>query len=392
MAQDLTLREHEIARSIAASSLRAAQAARDSIGDPTWVSVLIATRGPDGDQYALYGEAGDEDAGNAGSDTHVDDDDVASRVIAPAAMEALAQARREGADTGGKTLAVGIVLRTVQGTQACYRIGFAHEGEEGELAALHLRQDVLGSVAETIRAAEQERAQRQPDGAAQLPVPPPAPAPVPDQAAVSYPGPYCSKCGAAPVARVKFQQGIGMGFMRKTRTIAGPLCRDCGTAQYRETQNRTLWTGWWGIISFFGNFIYLFSNFREYGKVRNLPEPMATPASRITPQNRPASPGRPLLMRSGIWFTALVVAGVVVIVATHHEPPNPGDQVSVGQCLGGPETGTIFRNAPVVCSDPQATVQVIGILPVGSDPSGCPQETEHFTTNPDRVVLCLKDA
>ena len=160
------------------------------------------------------------------------------------------------------------------------------------------------------------------------------------QEAASYTGPYCVLCGSAPVAPVELKQGIGLLLTRRVKTFAGSVCRDCGTAMYRTVQNRTLWTGWWGVISFFSNIVFILSNLGAYLSIRRLASPSPTPKSHITPLQRPAARGRSLFGKSGVWFAVVAIGSVVLVVV--NQPTAPGgllNETIVEDDFSNPNTG-----------------------------------------------------
>jgi hypothetical protein len=71
------------------------------------------------------------------------------------------------------------------------------------------------------------------------------------------------------------------------RKVSGLLCRDCGTAMFRDIQNNTLTKGWWGIVSFFANCAYILGNMGAYSSVKKLPKPQPTPKTLLTPMQHP---------------------------------------------------------------------------------------------------------
>lgn len=123
-------------------------------------------------------------------------------------------------------------------------------------------------------------------------------------------GSHCDLCGASPAIAVSFQQGVGLLFTRRAATTAGTLCRDCGQSLGRQAANRTLWTGWWGVISFFSNFAYIFTNARGLLRLNRLPRPQGASGYAL-------NPGKGLFARSGVWFA--VVLALVGIGALSSE-------------------------------------------------------------------------
>ena len=85
------------------------------------------------------------------------------------------------------------------------------------------------------------------------------------------------------------------------RTIDGTFCRNCGLSLGRTLANRSLWTGWWGMISFVVNIGYVLGNAGTLLRIGTLAKPRGGFGT--------MDPGRPMLLRSG----ALVLAAIVAI-------------------------------------------------------------------------------
>ncbi|HVS38842.1 MAG TPA: hypothetical protein VMS17_25015 [Gemmataceae bacterium] len=76
---------------------------------------------------------------------------------------------------------------------------------------------------------------------------------------------HCQACGQeAPTKYVEFYQNIGAIFIRFQRGIRGRLCKSCIHANFWKYTGLTLLTGWWGIVSFFMNWFFLFNNIGRY--------------------------------------------------------------------------------------------------------------------------------
>ncbi len=85
---------------------------------------------------------------------------------------------------------------------------------------------------------------------------------------------YCQACRRqAAVKYCEFTQGIGMLVLRSHRGVKGNLCRQCASKYFWELNSLTLLTGWWGIISFVSNIVYIISNVSYFIGSRSLAEP-----------------------------------------------------------------------------------------------------------------------
>jgi len=89
----------------------------------------------------------------------------------------------------------------------------------------------------------------------------------------------------------------------------GRFCRNCGLATFRQMQNRTLITGWWGVISFFVNIGSLLGNLGAWSKFHSLAAPDEAHTVAL-------DPGPPLYRRGGIWFAAIAIAILASMAAS----------------------------------------------------------------------------
>lgn len=200
----------------------------------------------------------------------------------------------------------------------------------------------------------------------------------------------CIVCGSVPSAEVVLRGGVGLFFHRRVWTFQARLCRGCGIEMFRTAQNRTLLQGWWGFVAFFANFAYIAQNVSAFFVLRRLEEPRSqevAPGQPSTPLGR----GRPLLLRSGVWVSAIVLAGVGLWITGHlgnnsDGPPSSSDIVA-GACV---TTSGRMVDQLVDCSQPHGAM----IVGTGSSQSDCPTETTNYFVekssdpNPGRVV-CL---
>jgi hypothetical protein len=164
----------------------------------------------------------------------------------------------------------------------------------------------------------------------------------------------CSRCGWSEASEVEFRQQAAW-FIHSNLDVYGPvsLCRDCGLGIGRSYQNRTLWSGWWGLRSFGRNTKIVWENAQNLRVVAEL-EPVGRDPSVETLVRRPMTPGGSVFTRAGFWSvlaTVVLVAGTIGVVAAR-----AGDSASsrlpqatwtVGACVDG---GAAV--APVSCEGP----------------------------------------
>lgn len=143
----------------------------------------------------------------------------------------------------------------------------------------------------------------------------------------------CQVCGSYPAVDVVLRQETGKLIWRVRRRAEGRFCRDCGLALFRSTQNLTLMTGWWGVISFVVNFGSIIGNLGAWWKFRSLAGPhrdLGVEAS----VDEPLQPGSPLYRRAGIWVAAVVLS-VVALVITGETSPQGGSYPASPGSSGG---------------------------------------------------------
>ncbi|MGI5174737.1 hypothetical protein ACQEVZ_00185 [Dactylosporangium sp. CA-152071] len=133
-------------------------------------------------------------------------------------------------------------------------------------------------------------------------------------AAGADPGPstpvlQCRCCGAVPAADTKFRAVqsvlIWIGYTR----APGPFCRDCGTAVFRDLQQKMFTFGWYGIFAVAAPIVLLL-NWAAMTKVTALAAPAAQPGGAPV---RPMDAGRPLLRRPQV--IAGILAPIVLLTA-----------------------------------------------------------------------------
>jgi len=86
--------------------------------------------------------------------------------------------------------------------------------------------------------------------------------------------PFCQACRReVPAKYCEFTQGIGMLVLRTQRGVKGNMCKHCASKYFWELTGLTMVTGWWGVISFITNIVFIISNITYFIGSRSLPEP-----------------------------------------------------------------------------------------------------------------------
>ena len=85
-----------------------------------------------------------------------------------------------------------------------------------------------------------------------------------------------------PTREVTLRRHVGMLILQKFYKVRAHLCRDHGRQEARSWLGKTLILGWWGVISFFVNFVAVGTDVVAYVRASRLPEPR-------TPEDPPAS-------------------------------------------------------------------------------------------------------
>lgn len=117
----------------------------------------------------------------------------------------------------------------------------------------------------------------------------------------------CQLCGWHPAAEVSLRRQVAWLISRRVESVDGRLCRACGQSAYRSMTNRTLLTGWWGLVSFFANFVHIGQNLLAGRKLRRLDAPHTPPTNGEEFLPGPLDAGKPLSRRSGPWVVGLLV-------------------------------------------------------------------------------------
>jgi hypothetical protein len=89
----------------------------------------------------------------------------------------------------------------------------------------------------------------------------------------------CQVCGRAPAAHLVIRRHVGMVVIQKWYKLKGYFCRDCGLKLLHDYTFRTVLEGWWGIISFFVNWLVLLANGFFWLRCRRLPQALPVAAA-----------------------------------------------------------------------------------------------------------------
>lgn len=81
----------------------------------------------------------------------------------------------------------------------------------------------------------------------------------------------CQSCGVeAPTQKVLFVQHIGAVVMFFHKRIGGNFCRNCVRKYFGEYTLKTLFLGWWGMISVFATPVVLLINIANWFRAWSL--------------------------------------------------------------------------------------------------------------------------
>ncbi len=93
----------------------------------------------------------------------------------------------------------------------------------------------------------------------------------------------CKICGRVPAERFVIRRHVGMIVFQKFFKIDAPMCRDHGMKLSKEFLGKTLYQGWWGIISFFMNIGAVITDVKALGQAKRMPAPGPAPAGAMPP-------------------------------------------------------------------------------------------------------------
>lgn len=198
----------------------------------------------------------------------------------------------------------------------------------------------------------------------------------------------CLMCGSTPVAEVDLRAETGKLLWRTTRQLDGPMCRHCGIAIFRMFTSRTLLTGWWGVISFFTNFLTIMRNIVGRRRIGQLQPPARTPGV-VGLASNPLDPGPSVFQRPGTYVGPLLLAiAISIAVPTYTSTPRiaPLDEptVDVGADCVTMENDLLMGF--VSCDKPNDG-RVVGVR---IHEAQCPLHTDlYFGSESQAKVVCV---
>ena len=187
----------------------------------------------------------------------------------------------------------------------------------------------------------------------------------------------CDLCGSAPAGSFVFEHQSAWLLTGRRHTSAVELCRHCASAMGRAHQNRTLYTGWWGVTAIFTNFGVLARNALQLRRARTLAAPTMDP-NVVAPLAQPAPETKGLFRRGGVWFATLalsaILVAIVLVANPHSSTPTPRtapaaaiDPWLVDDCISGtPQLGRVDCDQPHDGRIVQR-VAIPGVCPVATD-------------------------
>lgn len=124
----------------------------------------------------------------------------------------------------------------------------------------------------------------------------------------------CEICGHSPAVWIDIRAVTALIILHSTDRYAATLCKNCGTAIWRDMQARTLTMGWWGIPALFVNLAVLVNN-HSYGvALRELAPPAARVAGSPAPMSQPMGLTKPVTARVLPWVATIAVVATIVLL------------------------------------------------------------------------------
>ena len=212
-------------------------------------------------------------------------------------------------------------------------------------------------------------------------------------------GNECALCGYGPAREFGFGHQNAWIFLTTQYTTQLQMCRNCALSFGRSKQNRTLWTGWWGVLAFFRNLTVVWGNARELRAAASMQSPHRV-ENVVAYIDSPLEPGKSLFKRSGVYALAAAVSiflGIGAVDSATQTPPggstgggpsvteNPfAEEIgwTTGSCVDEDSDGVW----PVSCSDIHIGEIIVTVYVV----EDCPAQTDSYVEDQD-FVFCIDE-
>jgi hypothetical protein len=83
----------------------------------------------------------------------------------------------------------------------------------------------------------------------------------------------CWVCGRGPARSLSLARNTGMLFARRWEELSPVVCRSHGVRLSAKWLGYTVVLGWWGVISFFMNFLAVGTDLFALGRALFIPRP-----------------------------------------------------------------------------------------------------------------------
>lgn len=195
----------------------------------------------------------------------------------------------------------------------------------------------------------------------------------------------CRFCGGMPAVEATVRGHQGFLIVMRFLKLHGPFCRTCGVASIRDMTAKSMWQGWWGLISLVANPVTMLSNLGTYSKFKNLPEP--APGA----PGRPMELGKPLFKRPVVLGLVVPIAVIALIVYASLQSVSSAD---VGACVVNKGTPAKPNVKVVDCSSSDAAYKIVGKIDNTANGDACARFENSTVSYTDergssKYTLCL---
>lgn len=194
---------------------------------------------------------------------------------------------------------------------------------------------------------------------------------------------FCAVCGASPAAELRTRRVTGLVFWFQIETASETLCRSCGRSRFRDIQNGTLLSGWWGVFAAPINLAVVAHNWMSarHHRRRLGPPESSRPGFPALP------PGRPVFARPGFALTVGICLTLASVLLLESEPlPPTSPEEVVGRCVRFPSDAVV---ATTPCDQPNEG-RVTAVVAKGDS---CPLPVDLTLNFPERdsaTVICIQ--